>query len=86
MWSPEKFRMNKQIDYDYIIVKQNFDDSKLNAPDKKQPAVLKSTVGISQKMETKKITPQKESIIQKQPKQYPKESKNKEHEGIFRNF
>ncbi len=29
LWSPEKYRMNKQIDYDYSIAKRAFDSSKI---------------------------------------------------------
>lgn len=29
LWSPEKYRLNKQIDYDYSIAKEIFDDSKI---------------------------------------------------------
>ncbi len=37
LWSAEKFRINKQIDYDYIIAKQKFDESKVKNPVQKQP-------------------------------------------------
>jgi hypothetical protein len=78
--------MNKQIDYDYMIAKRDFDDSKINVPIKEQLKTVKYRDNLSQKMETKKTISQKEKIIQNQSKTYSQESKNKEHEGIFRNF
>lgn len=37
LWSPEKSWMNRQIDYDYSIAKENFDNSKI----KKTKAIQK---------------------------------------------
>ena len=73
LWSPEKFRMNKQIDYDYIIAKQNFDDSKIQKEIKQQSEILKQP-----KIIKKIISP----VMSKQHEQ----PRNKKHEGIFRNF
>jgi len=48
LWSPEKYWMNKQIDYDYYIAKEIFDDSKI----KEQKSIIK-------KIESKNIIKEK---------------------------
>lgn len=54
LWSPEKFRMKKQIDYDYTIAKQNFDDSKIKKTIRQQPEVIKQQKQHSQDFKNKK--------------------------------
>jgi hypothetical protein len=78
--------MNKQIDYDYMIAKRDFDESKFNAPVEKQSEIVKQSSDLKQTIESKKIAPQREVVIKKQTQQYPQDLKSKEHEGIFRNF
>ncbi len=74
LWSPEKFRMNKQIDYDYIIAKQNFDESKIKAIKTEDSSL------VAPQKQFKK--PQQEE----QPQQKHIQHKNRNHEGIFQNF
>jgi plasmid maintenance system antidote protein VapI len=72
LWFPEKFRINKQIDYDYIIVKQNFVDSKADKIIQKYA-----------KTETQAPMVAEQPDISKSNVKF---WKNKKHEGIFRNF
>jgi hypothetical protein len=46
--------MNKQIDYDYMIAKKDFDESKLNLSSKKQTGAVKQSDNFSKKIESKK--------------------------------
>jgi len=71
LWSPERYRLNKQIDYDYSIAKENFDDSKLGKQEK---------IEIPKRPEISK-TPKIEST-----QKNTTTSNNKRNEGIFRNF
>ena len=72
-----------KIDYDYIIAKQNFDDSKIKQTIKKQPEI---TQQVSRVEVVKKQGQVKNITTSTPPKENQPQQKNRKHEGIFRNF